>query len=89
MLRCVGAYLWLDLCPLGKPHSIFNINAEIPHGALDFGVAQQDLPGAQIARLLVDDGRLGPPQGVGFVFLPAQTNARDPFINERAYWRRG
>jgi hypothetical protein len=50
-------------------------------------VAEQDLHGAQVARLLVDDGRLGSAQRIGSVIFPAQSNPGHPLINKScALW---
>ena len=48
----------LHLGALGKYEGVLHINAQIADGALDLCVAQQDLYSAQVASLLVDDGRL-------------------------------
>jgi hypothetical protein len=45
------------------------VDAKIAHSALDFCVAEEDLNGPQVARLLVDNGRLGSTQRVGPVFV--------------------
>ena len=45
-------------------------------------MAEQNLHGSQVAGLLVDDRRLGPPKRVRPVILPAQSNSGDPFIDE-------
>jgi hypothetical protein len=45
-------------------------------------VPEQDLHGAEISGLLVDDGRFGPPQRVRPVILPTQANASDPLVDK-------
>jgi hypothetical protein len=44
----------LDLCALGPRQGIFNVDAEISHGALDLGVAKKDLHRFEVAGLFVD-----------------------------------
>jgi len=50
----------LDL--LGEGEGVLDLDAEIRDGALDLGVDEQKLDGAQIAGALVDLGRLGAPE---------------------------
>jgi hypothetical protein len=52
----------LDFCGFGKGQSILNIDTKIADGAFDLRVAKQDLYGAQIARLLIYNRRLGTTQ---------------------------
>ncbi len=49
---------------------------------LDLGLAQQDLHGAQVAGLLLNEGSLGPPQGMGSIILAAQAGPNHPFLNK-------
>jgi hypothetical protein len=42
----------------GQRERVFDINPEITDGAFDLCVPKEDLNSAQIARCLVDDGRL-------------------------------
>lgn len=60
----VGELLeFLDFCGFGKGQSILNIDTKIAaDGAFDLRVAKQDLYGAQIARLLIYNRRLGTTQ---------------------------
>ena len=44
---------------------VIDLNAEISDRALDFGVAQQDLDGPEIAGAFVYQRRLGPAQRMG------------------------
>jgi hypothetical protein len=48
----------LQLCTLSDPEGILYVNPEIANCTLDLGMAEQDLHRAQVAGLLVDDGRL-------------------------------
>jgi hypothetical protein len=52
----------LHLGAFGKGKRVLNVDAKIANGALDLRVAEQDLHGAQIAGLLIYDGRLGSAQ---------------------------
>jgi hypothetical protein len=45
-------------------------------------VTEQDLHGAQIAPLLIDDGRFGSAQRMSSVVLRAQPNSSNPFVYE-------
>ena len=49
----------LHLRALSEGERILYVDAQIANRALDFRVAEQDLNGAKVTRLLVDDGRLG------------------------------
>jgi hypothetical protein len=48
----------LHLSAFGQRERVFDINPEITDGAFDLCVPKEDLNSAQIARCLVDDGRL-------------------------------
>jgi hypothetical protein len=50
----------IDLFCDGK--GVINLNAEVAHGALDLGVAEQQLDGSQIAGSAIDQSGLGPAQ---------------------------
>jgi hypothetical protein len=51
-----------NLRTFGEIKGVFNIDAKPTHGALDFGMSQQDLNCPQIARRLVDDRCFGAPK---------------------------
>jgi len=72
----------LYLRALGESERILDVHAQVPNGALDLRMAEQDLHGAQVARLLVDDRGLGSSQRVRPVILWPQSDASHPFINE-------
>ena len=72
----------LYLRAFSERERILDVDAEVPNGALDFRVAEQDLHGAQIARLLVDDRGLGSPQRMRPVVLRPQSNPGHPLINK-------
>ena len=61
---------------------IFDVDPQVPNGALDFRVAEQDLHGAQVARLLIDDGGLSSAQGVRPVVLRPQSDSGHPLSDE-------
>ena len=52
----------LHLGAFGKGKRVLDVDAKITNGALDLCMAEQDLHGAQIAGLLIYDGRLGSAQ---------------------------
>jgi hypothetical protein len=72
----------LHLSALGEGERILYVDAQIANGALDLGVAEQDLHSAQVARLLIDDGRLGSAQRMGPVILRPQSDSSYPLINK-------
>ena len=72
----------LHLRPLRECERVLDVNAQVPDGALDLRMAEQDLHGAQVARLLVDNGSLGSAQRVRPVVLTAQSNPSYPLVNE-------
>jgi hypothetical protein len=43
-----------EVDPLGQFEGVIDLDAEIPDGALDLPVSEQQLAGPQISRLLVD-----------------------------------
>ena len=56
-----------DIDLFGYRDSVIHLDAQVPHGALDLGVAQEELNGTQVTRASIDQGSLGPPQRVGAV----------------------
>ena len=61
---------------------LLNVDTEVSNGALNLGVAEEDLDCSQIAGRLVDDRRLGSAQRMRAVFLGMQSNADDPLAHE-------
>ena len=51
-----------DVDLFGDGKGVINLNAKIPHGALDLGVAEQQLHGTEVAGSAVDQCRLGSSQ---------------------------
>ena len=61
---------------------IIDLDAEVTHSTFQFGMTQQELHGAQIACLFVDQRRFSPPQRMCTVFARIKTNARDPATHD-------
>lgn len=80
-IRGVVATFGERLC-LAERGDVFDVNTKIADGAFDFGVSQQDLNGAQIARGLVNDRRLGPPNRVSAILLDLEADAADPLVDK-------
>ena len=89
--KCVGQLLdaqvkeprkSLNLRALGESERILYIDTQISNSAFNLGVTQQNLNGAQVARLLVNDGRFGSAERVGAIVLPEQSNPGYPLINK-------
>jgi hypothetical protein len=72
----------LHLCAFSERERILDVDAQIPNGALDFRVAEQDLHGAQVGRLFVDDRGLGSSQRMRPVVRRPQSDSGHPLINE-------
>ena len=77
------------LCPGSSDVNLFrygegiiDLDAEIAHGALDLGMAEQELHSPQVARAPVDQSCLRPAQRVGPEQVRVQTDACDPLANE-------
>jgi hypothetical protein len=49
----------LHLRALSQSEGILDIDAKVADRALDLRMTEQNLHGAQVSRLLLDDGRLG------------------------------
>jgi hypothetical protein len=65
----------LIVISLSEGEGIIYIDAEIPNGALDLCMAEKYLDGAQVARLLVDDGRLSSAQRKRPIIHPSQSDS--------------
>lgn len=72
----------LHLRPVGKREGVLYVNAQIANGALDLRVAEEDLHGAQVACLLINDGRLGSVQRMSAIIRRAQADRSHPLINK-------
>jgi len=53
-----------DVNLLSYGQRVIDLNPEIAHCTLDFGVAQQELNCSKIFRLFIDQGSLGPAEGM-------------------------
>ena len=54
----------LDLRLFGDREGVVDLDAKISHGALELGMAEKQLDGAQIMRSPIDQCRFGPAQRV-------------------------
>ena len=72
----------LYLRAFSESERILDVDTEVPNAALDFRVAEQDLHGTRIARLLVDDGGLGSSQRMRPIVLRPQSDPGHPLINK-------
>jgi hypothetical protein len=70
----------LHLRAFSKCERILDVDPQVPNGALDLRVAEQDLHGAQAARQLVNDRGLGSSQRMRP--LGPQSDSGHPVINE-------
>src|SRR5215472_917419 len=75
----------LRLCPCSSDVNLFccgkgiiDLNAQIPDGALDLCMSQQQLHGAQVAGSTVDERRLGASKGVRAEEMRVQANRCNP-----------
>lgn len=68
----------LHLRPVGKREGVLYVNAQIANGALDLRVAEEDLHGAQVACLLINDGRLGSVQRIERHNPPGASRSQSP-----------
>lgn len=71
-----------DLGSLREFEGVLHVHAKIAHRALDLGVAEQDLNGAEIACCFVDDRRLGAPERVRSVLLRLEADADHPLVHQ-------
>jgi hypothetical protein len=61
--RGVSVRNWVrsDLGAFGQFQSVLHVNAQVAHRAVDLGMAEKDLNGAEVASRLVDDRRFRAP----------------------------
>ena len=78
-----------QLCPgisdvdfLSDLDRVVDLDAEIADGALDLGVAKQELNGSEVPGSSVDQRRLGPPERVRAEFQRIETDAGNPLADE-------
>ena len=77
-----SALMSSDLDLLGYGEGIIDIDAQVSNGALDLGVAEQELNGSKVPGSSVDHGRLGPPERVRAEFQRIETDAGNPLADE-------
>jgi hypothetical protein len=76
-----------DVDLLGYRQSIVDIDAQIPHRALNLRMTEQELNGPEIACATVNQGRLRPPQRVCTVDVRIEPMSTSQSDKRRAYWR--
>lgn len=76
--------IWVcsDLRSFSQLQSVFYVDAQIAHGAIDLGVTEENLNGAQITGRLVNNGGLRSPKRVRSVILRWQADADHPFSHK-------
>ena len=76
--------LWLYLGLFGNLQCIVNFNPQVPYGAFQLRVAQQQLHCPQVLGSPVDQGGLGPAQRVRAVVGRIQPDHRHPAVDQAA-----
>ena len=71
-----------DVDRLRDCQRVIYLDAEVPDCALDLGVAEQNLHGAEIACFSVDECGLGSPQGVRPENRRIKSDQQQPLIEE-------
>ena len=84
MKSAVSDRMWVrsDLSAFSQFQSVLHVNAQIAHRAVDFGMTEEDLNGAEIASRLVDDRCFRAPERVRPVILSRKADADHPLVNE-------
>src|SRR5688572_4403692 len=72
---CPGS---LDVNLLGYGEGVVNLDAQIPHCALDLCVAEQQLDGPEVSRASVNQCCLGPAQRVRAIQMRVQPDSNEP-----------
>src|ERR1043166_6759834 len=67
-----------DINLFGNGEGVVDLNAEVSDGALDLGVAEQELDSPQIACASIDQGCLCPPEGMRTEDVWVQPDAGSP-----------
>src|SRR5262249_39085281 len=78
-----------DLDFFSDGEGVVDLDTEVPHRTLDFGVAKQELYGAQVARPAIDQGRLRAPERVRAEHMRVQPDACNPVRNKARVLPRG
>jgi len=71
-----------DVDLLGNGQRVVDLNAEITNRAFDFPMSKKKLDGAKISCSPIDQGRLGPAQGMGAVESWIEADCGDPFRDQ-------
>src|SRR5262245_31532916 len=71
-----------DLDFFSDGEGVVDLDTEVPHRTLDFGVAKQELYGAQVARPAIDQRRLRAPERVRAEHMRVQPDACNPIRNK-------
>lgn len=85
--------MWSDFGLLGDFESVVDFDPEVPHGAFQLEMAQQELHGSEVLGSPVDQGSFGPAQGMCAVVLRIQSDRGYPFLDDasvlpgREVWR--
>ena len=66
----------------GQGQCVLDVYTKVTHGTFNFVVAEQNLHGAQVSSLFVNDGRFCSTQRMRAVFLMSQADARHPLAHE-------
>ena len=73
---------WLDFEPFRELQRIIQLDAEIADGALQLGMAQQQLAGSEIACLAIEHGDLRSPQAVAAIGGWFEPDQRHPLLDQ-------
>ena len=71
-----------DVNFLSDLKSVINLNAKVPHSALDLRVTEEQLNGPQVSRSPIDQRCFGATHGVGGEFERVKPDAADPLSDE-------
>lgn len=71
-----------DFCSLRQEQCVLHVDTKISDRVLNLGVTEQDLDGADVARRLVDHGRLRASERVSAIFLLAEADRGHPLVDQ-------
>jgi hypothetical protein len=83
-MATIGFRRWppfLELDLLRDPQRVVDLDPKISDGALQIGVAKEDLDGSKVSGLLVDEGCLGSSHRMRSIGARLKANAPDPALN--------
>ena len=72
-----------DFCLFRNLESVVDLDAQVPHCRLKFGVAEQELNGSQVLRALVDQCRLRASHRVRTVGGRIEAGHHHPVLDDR------